>query len=91
MDLNDFTIYLCLDAAFHLCDRLDHSVEINQQTKEGSTLLHLAAKMGNESLIDYLIDRKADINSLYTSKVRLSLKYKFSYLRYKKISVAQHI
>jgi len=61
------------DAAFHLCDRLDHSVEINQQTKEGSTLLHLAAKMGNESLIDYLIDRKADINSLYTSKDGVTL------------------
>lgn len=64
-------LLLCLDAAFYLCDRLDHSVEINQPTREGNTLLHMAARTGNESLINYLIDRKADINLLYTSKVGL--------------------
>ena len=31
----------------------------------------MAARTGNESLINYLIDRKADINLLYTSKVGL--------------------
>lgn len=47
-------------------------MDLNSPNKEGSTLLHMAAKTGNETLVNYLIDRRADVNSLYSTKVSVT-------------------
>ena len=43
---------------------LEQCIDVNSTDEHGDTLLHLAAMYGNESVVEYLIDRKANINAV---------------------------
>ena len=63
------------DVGFHLFDRADGSIDINSKNKDDLTFLHLACKMGGEDLVNYLIDKSADVNAVYVDKVGTSLQF----------------
>ncbi|XP_067943351.1 putative ankyrin repeat protein RF_0381 [Watersipora subatra] len=56
------------ESSFHLFDRADNSLDINERNGDGLTYLHLASKMGSEDLVNYLIDKSADVGAVYTTK-----------------------